>query len=236
MAASPGVKCCTGMECIDRIVGGGFPAGSMISLAGPCGAGKTLFALEYLIRGAMGGQKGMYISTVHGTDKLMTYLPKLDYADSKIFENGSVMLRHIDEMGSGERDDGKITKAESEAIIEDISQAIKEGGVKRLVLDSTNPLIVEMESWVARSFLLSLSKVLFKNKCTAILVTEGDGLDGHEQTMADGIIRLGNDVRRGDNYRVLEVIKMAGVAHSRAKYVVDMTPEGILITPMLRGF
>ncbi len=192
MAASPGAKCCTGMECIDRIVGGGFPAGGMISVTGPCGAGKTLFALEYLIRGAMAGQKGMYISTVHGSDKLMTYLPKLDYAEPKIFENGSVILQHIDEMGSGERDDGRITKSEADAMVSDIAEAVKKNKISRMVLDATNPIMVEMEEWVA--------------------------------------------VRRGDNYRVLEVLKMSGAGHSRAKYVMDMTSEGMLITPMLRGF
>jgi KaiC/GvpD/RAD55 family RecA-like ATPase len=82
---------------------------------------------------------------------------------------------------------------------------------------------------------VSLSKLLFKTKCTGLLITEGDDMQGLEQTMADGIIRLGTAARRGDNYRVLEVVKMAGAAHSRAKYVMDMTSEGILVTPMLRG-
>lgn len=236
MAASPGSKSCTGMECIDRIVGGGFPSGGMITVCGPCGAGKTLFSLEYLIRGAMAGQKGLHISTVHSPEKLRTYLPKLDYADAKLFENGKVTLRHIDDMGSGERDDGRITKSEAFAMVADIEEAIKENNAIRVVLDATNPILMEMEDWVARSFILSLSKVLYDTKCTGLLVAEGDRLDGPEHTMADGIISLGNSVRRGDNYRVLEVIKMSGAAHSRAKYVMDMTSEGLLITPMLRGF
>jgi circadian clock protein KaiC len=224
------------MECIDHIVGGGFPVGGMISVSGPCGAGKTLFALEYLIRGAMADQRGVYISTVHGPEKLMTYLPKLDYADHKVFESGKVVLRHIDEMGSGERDDGKITNSESFAMVSDIANAIKEAKAERMVLDATNPILVEMEGWVARSFLLSLSKVLFEAKCTGLLITEGEVEDCQEHTMSDGIIKLGTAVRRGDNYRVLEVLKMSGGAHSRSKYVMDMTSQGLLITPMLRGF
>lgn len=235
MAASPGAKSCTGMDCIDRIVGGGFPTGGMISISGPCGSGKTNFGLEYLIRGAMGGQKGLFISTVHSPGKLMTYLPKLDYADGKLFEKGMVVLKHIDEMGSGERDDGKITKSEAFAMVADIDEAIKEHKATRMVLDATNPILVEMEDWVARSFLLSLSKVLFDSKCTGLLITEGDVPDCQEHTMSDGIIKLGTAVRRGDNYRVLEVLKMSGAGHSRSKYVMDMTPEGLLLTPMLRG-
>jgi KaiC/GvpD/RAD55 family RecA-like ATPase len=139
-------------------------------------------------------------------------------------------------MGSGERDDGKITKSESFAMISDIEEAIKEQKASRMVLDATNPILVEMEGWVARSFLLALSKVLFELKCTGLLITEGDVPDCQEHTMSDGIIKLGTAVRRGDNYRVMEVLKMSGAAHSRAKYVMDMTSEGLLITPMLRGF
>ena len=210
--------------------------GGMIAVSGPCGSGKTNFGLEYLIRGAMNGQRGLYISTVHRPDKLLTYLPKLDYFDGKLFEKGTVVLKHIDDMGSGERDDGKITKSESFAMISDIEEAIKEQKASRLVLDATNPILVEMEGWVARSFLLALSKVLFDSKCTGLLITEGDVPDCQEHTMSDGIIKLGTAVRRGDNYRVIEVLKMSGAAHSRAKYVMDMTPEGLLITPMLRGF
>ncbi len=208
----------------------------MISVSGPCGSGKTNFGLEYLIRGAMNGQRGLYISTVHRPDKLLTYLPKLDYFDGKLFEKGTVVLKHIDDMGSGERDDGKITKSESFAMITDIEEAIKEQKASRMVLDATNPILVEMEGWVARSFLLALSKVLFESKCTGLLITEGDAPDCQEHIMSDGIIKLGTAVRRGDNYRVIEVLKMSGAAHSRAKYVMDMTPEGLLITPMLRGF
>ncbi len=235
MAASPGAKFCTGMECIDRIVGGGFPAGGMITVSGPCGSGKTLFGIEYLMRGALAGQKGVYISTAHRPEKMMAFVPKLDYADAKLWESGKISLKHIDDMGSGERDDGRITKGEAEAMIEDIATAIKETKASRLVLDAMNPLMLEMEGWVARRFLISLSNLLFESKCTGIIISEGESMDTLEHTISDGIVKLGTAVRRGDNYRVLEVVKMSGAGHSRAKYVVDMTSEGMLITPMLRG-
>lgn len=235
MATAPGAKFCTGMECIDRIVGGGFPAGGMITVSGPCGSGKTLFAMEYLIRGALAGQKGVFISTSHRPEKLLTFVPKLDYADEKLFEGGKLVMKHIDDLGSGERDDGKITKAEAKAIVDDIAAAINEAKASRFVLDAINPLLLEMEGWVARSFLLALSNLLFEKKCTGVLISEGESMDTLEHSVSDGIVRLGTAVRRGDNYRVLEVVKMSGAAHSRAKYVMDMTSEGMLVTPMLRG-
>ncbi|NLX46906.1 MAG: hypothetical protein GXY70_01850 [Euryarchaeota archaeon] len=235
MAISPGSKICTGMECIDHIVGGGFPVGGMISVSGPCGSGKTLFGIEYLMRGALAGHKGVYISTAHRPEKMMAFIPKLDYADAKLLEDGKIALRHIDDMGSGERDDGRITREEAEAIIEDIASVIKEVKAGRLVLDAINPLMLEMEGWVARRFLIALSNLLFDSKCTGIIISEGGSLDSLEHTISDGIVKLDTAVRRGDNYRVLEVVKMSGAGHSRAKYVMDMTSEGMLITPMLRG-
>ena len=40
--------------------------------------------------------------------------------------------------------------------------------------------------------------------------------------------------RRGDLLRTLQVIKMRGTMHSRAKYVMDLTPNGIILAPLLK--
>jgi circadian clock protein KaiC len=56
-----------------------------------------------------------------------------------------------------------------------------------------------------------------------------------EEALADGIILMGNMERRGDLLRTLQVIKMRGTSHSRAKYVLDLTPAGVLLVPLLKG-
>jgi circadian clock protein KaiC len=58
---------------------------------------------------------------------------------------------------------------------------------------------------------------------------------GVEEAIADGIILMGNYERRGDLLRTLQVVKMRGTSHSRAKYVLDITPLGILMVPLLKG-
>ncbi len=58
---------------------------------------------------------------------------------------------------------------------------------------------------------------------------------GVEEAIADGIILLGNLERRGDLLRTIQVIKMRGTTHSRAKYVLDLTPIGVLLAPLLKG-
>src|SRR5436305_9173609 len=45
-------KAATGIQGLDEITGGGFPRGRPTLVCGSAGAGKTLLAMEFLIRGA----------------------------------------------------------------------------------------------------------------------------------------------------------------------------------------
>jgi circadian clock protein KaiC len=58
---------------------------------------------------------------------------------------------------------------------------------------------------------------------------------GVEEAIADGIVLMANMERRGDLLRTLQVIKMRGTMHSRAKYVLDITSMGVLLVPLLKG-
>lgn len=46
-------KAPTGVKGLDEITGGGFPRGRPTLLCGGAGAGKTLLAMEFLVRGAV---------------------------------------------------------------------------------------------------------------------------------------------------------------------------------------
>jgi circadian clock protein KaiC len=45
-------KAPTGIQGLDEVTGGGFPQGRPTLVCGSAGAGKTLLALEFLVRGA----------------------------------------------------------------------------------------------------------------------------------------------------------------------------------------
>jgi len=76
--------------------------------------------------------------------------------------------------------------------------------------------------------------MLYKSGCTALLVSSRSAT-GALGAGVDGIVMLGNLERRGDTLRTLQVLKMKGTSHSRARYVIDLTPAGVLLTPLLRG-
>ena len=229
-------RCVTGIEGLDRIIGGGLPVGGTILVAGICGSGKSALGIEFLVRGALVGQKGILISTVHSVDKLMMSVPSLDFFDKKILETGALKMIGIEEVMKFAKVEHKLIDVEGALqMLASIRTLITNGSVKRMVIDSTTPLLMEMQPSAGREFLKGLANLLYEKKCTGILVSEASLVDGYETIVADGIITLGNFERRGDIIRVIQIIKMSGAAHSRSRYVTDSTSLGLLLTPMLRG-
>jgi len=52
----------SGIDGLDELVGGGFPRGGLIVLAGNPGTGKTIFSAQFLYRGAVDqGERGVYV-------------------------------------------------------------------------------------------------------------------------------------------------------------------------------
>ena len=57
---------------------------------------------------------------------------------------------------------------------------------------------------------------------------------GVEEAIADGIIVMGDSERMGHLLRFLQVVKMRGTSHSRAKHAIELTPLGVMLIPMLK--
>ena len=56
-------KCPTGIQGLDEITGGGLPRGRPTLVCGGAGCGKTLFAAEFLVRGATKfGEPGVFMA------------------------------------------------------------------------------------------------------------------------------------------------------------------------------
>ena len=93
-----------------------------------------------------------------------------------------------------------------------------------------------------RDFLFKLGKSLATLGCTALLVSEitSSGAKaywssfGVEEAILDGIIVLGDVERMGHLLRFVQVVKMRGTPHARAKYALELTPKGVMLTPMLK--
>jgi circadian clock protein KaiC len=127
-------------------------------------------------------------------------------------------------------------------LINGIIDTVKQAGAKRVVIDSVTGILLHLKAReLMRDFISKLCRRLSEAGCTTLLVSEIAPDEkryssfGVEEAVADGIIVLGNVEQRGYLLRTLHVVKMRGTTHSRSRFVIDLTPYGIIIVPLLRS-
>lgn len=236
-------RCQTGIEGLDHVLGGGIPMGNMVLLSGPVGTGKTTLSLEFLVRGAEQGERCLFVSVTEATAKLIDNLRAFEFFKQELVANG--LLTFVDLPGVYERlglDREEFTLDEVDILVRAILDLVKETGARRMVLDSLTSVGYRIrKDERVRDFMLHLGQGLSRLGCTAILTSEISPSEskysviGVEEAIVDGVILLGNASRQGDILRILQVIKMRGTSHSRAQYVMELTPLGLLMAPHLKG-
>ncbi len=236
-------RCRTGIEGLDNILDGGIPRGNTVLVSGSCGTGKTTLSLEYLVRGALAGERCLFLSVTEASRKILQNLATFEFFDPRTVEEGKLVFIDVpvlyEKLGLSKEE---LSSEDVNLLVLAISRLASDMGVQRLVLDSITSVCYRIRHEEnIRDLILKLGKSLSDISCTTLLVSEIGpaenrySLYGVEEAIADGVILLGNQQRRGDLLRTLKIIKMRGTTHSRAQYVIDLTPLGILLAPFLKG-
>jgi circadian clock protein KaiC len=236
-------RCPTGIEALDNILEGGIPRGNSVLLAGSVGTGKTTLALEFLIHGAERGERSLFLSATEPTTKLVENMRSFDFFRTSLIDDGNLTLVDVpviyDKLGL---DHEEMRPDEIQIFLRALDGFLEESNAQRVVFDSLTSIAyrIQREERV-RDFMLRVSEILARRGCTSLLISEIGPMPGRyslrgvEEAIVDGVILLGNARRHGDILRLLQVIKMRGTSHSRAQYVVEMTPIGLLLAPHLKG-
>ncbi len=242
-AGSERERCVTGIQALDHILNGGVPRGNTVLVSGSVGTGKTSICIEFLVRGALYGENSLYLSVTEPVDKLLRNVIPFDFWDDKLVKQGKLQFLDLpkvyEKLGI---DKDELSLEESRLLADAIVALVEEGHVRRIVLDSGTSVAYRLrQEERIRDFFLRLGQALSARGCTSLLVaeippqTQGYSRFGLEEAIADGVIVTGNLERRGDLLRTLQVVKMRGTQHSRAKYVLDLTTAGVLLVPLLKG-
>ena len=240
----PREKCLTGVSGLDRILNGGIPLGNTVLLSGTVGSGKTTLAMEFLINGAKAGETTCFISVTEPSSKLLENLRTYGFFDDKLVNEGKLNIFDLtvinDRLGVENRE---YSPQDMDALLGAFEDIVDELSATRLVIDSITAICYQLANKAAiRNFIFRLGQFLSTFGCTTCLIsetvveaqTQTYSVFGVEEAVVDGIVLLGNITRMGDLLRSLQVVKMRGTKHSRSRHVVELTPIGLAVTPLLK--
>src|SRR6187549_2373427 len=86
----------TGIEGLDQITAGGLPRGRPTLICGAAGCGKTLMAMEFLVRGATQfDEPGVFMAFEETADELAANVRSLGFDLDKLGAENKVLLEHV---------------------------------------------------------------------------------------------------------------------------------------------
>src|SRR4030043_2169944 len=213
---------------LDEILGGGFPARSLILLTGNAGSGKTILSTQFLYNGAVKcGEKGVYVSFAENREDYYRNMLSLGMDLRSLERKG--LFKFMDMVTMHGEDALKI-------ITEKIVKTTSELKAKRLVIDSLSALLQTTDTIEARTFLHTvLSRGTKSLGATTIIVGEipyGEGKTGlgMEEFVADGVILLNHMNKTHAQNRKLTLAKMRGTPIDRCsfEYLIGEKYGGII--------
>ena len=227
----------TGIEGLDPLIGGGFIKGRTYLVAGETGTGKTIFALNYLLHGAMRGEPGVYLLVDEEYDNFVAGARSFGWDLEILIKRGalSVVTLLPDFV---ERVKSKPVETIVNSIVESLREEVERIGAQRLVIDPIAPLVVGEEDVVRmREYVRSLLTSIERRLGTTTLITSEVPTGtlklsrfGVEEFLASGVIVL--TLRRvgGRFVRALWVRKMRWRPAEPALYPFEIVPgKGIVV-------
>lgn len=225
----------TNIQGLDEITGGGLPKGRPTLVCGGAGCGKTLFAMEFLVRGAtIYNEPGVFISFEETEKELTANVASLGFDLDKLVKSKKIWLEHIHvEKGEIEKEG----EYDLQGLFVRIHQAIESIGAKRVVLDTIESLFSELPNpTVVRTELRRLFTWLKKKGLTTIITAErGTGTltrQGLEEYVSDCVILLDHRVTEQASIRRLRIVKYRGSTHGTNEYPFLIDEDGFSVLPV----
>lgn len=228
-------KAPTGIQGLDEITGGGLPKGRPTLLCGSAGCGKTLLAMEFLVRGALEfDEPGVFMAFEETAKDLTQNVASLGFdLDDLIAKNKLVLdfvyIERSEIEGTGEYD--------LEGLFIRLGQAIDSIGAKRVVLDTIESLFSGLPNpLILRAELRRLFRWLKEKGVTAVITGErGEETltrQGLEEYVSDCVIVLDHRVSDQSSSRRLRVVKYRGSTHGTNEYPFLIDEDGISVLPV----
>jgi len=228
-------KCPTGIRGLDEITGGGLPQGRPTLISGAAGCGKTLLAMEFVVRGARDfDEPGVFMAFEESEDELIANVDSLGFALDSLVARDLIALDSVRIERSEIEETGDY---DLEGLFVRLGSAIAEVGARRVALDGVDALFAALPSEaIVRAELRRLFRWLKNQGVTAVITGEqGEKTltrHGLEEYVSDCVIFLDHRVINQVATRRLRIVKYRGSRHGTNEYPALIDEQGFSVLPI----
>ena len=229
-------KAPTGIRGFDELTGGGLPRGRATLVTGGPGSCKTLFGLEFLVRGAQEfDEPGVLLAFEESAADLTENVASLGFDLAGLEADGRLVIDAVridasEIVTTGDFDlDGLFIR---------LAAAVQSVGARRVVLDTIEVLFGALgDEAIVRNEFSRLLRWLKDHELTTVITGER-GREGQltrygiEEYASDCVIVLDHRMHDEIATRRLRVVKYRGSVHGTNEYPFLVTDRGLRVWPI----
>src|SRR5437867_2865263 len=235
----------SGIPGFDQIVGGGLIRDRVYLLAGPAGAGKTIFSTQFLYNGiSKYNENGIYVVLEETPQQLRENVYNSFGWNIQTYEdNGNIVVLDAisSRLGLSSQERFVVPRPFTlESLLYEIQNAIQTVNARRVVIDSLDAMSLELTQVDLRSLIQRLTMILKSFGCTTLLVsgqaeTSNQGRKSVEEYVVDGMIRLHHNLEESvSGETTLEQNALEGNSLEEDSFSMKVRSRKIEI-PKMRG-
>lgn len=232
----------SGIPGLDPLIEGGFPEGKSYLITGESGTGKSIFCIQFILKGLMDGEKAVYVAVDEKPADILEGAASLGWDLLKFVEQKTLLILDASPLFSSRMGAGKEKEVDVHKTVGDLASYVKKMGATRVVIDPVGPLILSRDASArAQEHVRTLVHSLQDNMGTTNLLTSyaipgvtGGTEGGVEEFLVAGVIVLSVVREKNRLVRTLMVRKMRGTAIDLMEQQFNIVKgKGIVLKPVL---
>ncbi|ABD40918.1 putative circadian clock protein, KaiC [Methanospirillum hungatei JF-1] len=217
-----------GIKGLDEMLSGGLIEGTVSSIIGAYGTGKTNFAQYYIWQGLIQGQSALYITLEERTSRILGYMENKGWDVSQYLDSTFTIVNL----------DPSDFNLAINSVKNELPTLIKKTGAHRVVIDPVS-LFEDLfhDDATRRREMMRFLESLRDLNCTSLLISEADKTNTFAskynliEYLSDTVILLkyarGEDVN--DVHLAIEVVKMRMSQHSREVKPFEIHQDSVTV-------
>lgn len=227
----------SGIAGLDLVTGGGIPRGTITTVLGGPGTGKTIFGMQFLAKGVEDQREpGIFVSFEELPARVLDNAARMGF---RFAARRGPTVALVDArlptavLTSGDFDLGGLLAA--------LGAQAQKIGAKRIVFDGIDALLWGLrDERQMRRELFAVRDWLDKSGITAVVTAKAPRRERLApqleflEFLADCVVTLQHRVFRGTAVRTIRVVKLRGGAHSANEHPLSISEDGITVASLPR--